>query len=91
MVTDIRSLAKIENDLNTMDIKIGLLVRNRITLQVRFDHSLDFHTIAVGYLPCITTKFCIVPREWRVQSLTYFQSQSVTSTSFGETLQFLFC
>jgi len=33
VVTDIRSLAKIENDLNTMDIKIGLLVRNRITLQ----------------------------------------------------------
>ncbi|XP_065059905.1 ras GTPase-activating-like protein IQGAP1 isoform X2 [Rhopilema esculentum] len=33
VVTDIRSLSKIENDLNTMDIKIGLLVKNRITLQ----------------------------------------------------------
>lgn len=33
VVTDIRSLAQLESDLNTMDIKIGLLVRNRITLQ----------------------------------------------------------
>lgn len=33
VVTDIRSLAQLEADLNTMDIKIGLLVRNRITLQ----------------------------------------------------------
>jgi len=33
VVTDIRSLAQLEGDLNTMDIKIGLLVRNRITLQ----------------------------------------------------------
>ena len=33
-MTEIRSLAKLENDLNTMDIKIGLLVKNRITLQV---------------------------------------------------------
>ena len=33
VVTDIRSLSQLEADLNTMDIKIGLLVRNRITLQ----------------------------------------------------------
>lgn len=33
VVTDIRSLSQLEKDLNTMDIKIGLLVRNRITLQ----------------------------------------------------------
>ncbi|XP_065671327.1 ras GTPase-activating-like protein IQGAP1 isoform X1 [Hydra vulgaris] len=33
VVTEIRSLSQLENDLNTMDIKIGLLVRNRITLQ----------------------------------------------------------
>ena len=47
VVTDIRSLAKIENDLNTMDIKIGLLVRNRITLQVRFNYALHFFTKSV--------------------------------------------
>ncbi|XP_006818327.1 ras GTPase-activating-like protein IQGAP1 [Saccoglossus kowalevskii] len=33
VVTDIRSNQRLEHDLNTMDIKIGLLVRNRITLQ----------------------------------------------------------
>ncbi|XP_070541740.1 ras GTPase-activating-like protein IQGAP1 isoform X2 [Ptychodera flava] len=33
VVTDIRSNQTLEHDLNTMDIKIGLLVRNRITLQ----------------------------------------------------------
>ena len=39
VVTDIRSLSQLENDLNTMDIKIGLLVRNRITLQVKAGSS----------------------------------------------------
>ena len=34
VVTEIRSNQQLENDLNLMDIKIGLLVRNRITLQV---------------------------------------------------------
>lgn len=33
VVTDIRSLSQLESNLNTMDVKIGLLVRNRITLQ----------------------------------------------------------
>lgn len=33
VVTEIRSNQQLENDLNLMDIKIGLLVRNRITLQ----------------------------------------------------------
>ena len=33
-MTEIRSNQQLENDLNLMDIKIGLLVRNRITLQV---------------------------------------------------------
>ena len=35
VVTEIRSNQQLENDLSLMDIKIGLLVRNRITLQVR--------------------------------------------------------
>jgi hypothetical protein len=34
VVTEIRSNQQLENDLNLMDIKIGLLVKNRITLQV---------------------------------------------------------
>lgn len=34
VVTEIRSNQQLENDLNLMDVKIGLLVRNRITLQV---------------------------------------------------------
>lgn len=33
-VTDIRSNQQLEADLNQMDIKIGLLVKNRITIQV---------------------------------------------------------
>ena len=35
VVTEIRSNQKLEQDLQIMDIKIGLLVRNKITLQVR--------------------------------------------------------
>lgn len=34
VVTNIRSHQQKEKDLNVMDIKIGLLVKNRITLQV---------------------------------------------------------
>lgn len=34
VVTLIRSNQQLENDLNLMDIKIGLLVKNKITLQV---------------------------------------------------------
>jgi len=36
VVTDIRLNQQLEADLNQMDIKIGLLVKNRITLQVHF-------------------------------------------------------
>lgn len=35
VVTLIRSNQQLENDLNLMDIKIGLLVKNKITLQVQ--------------------------------------------------------
>ena len=35
VVKQIRTNQQLENDLNLMDIKIGLLVKNRITLQVR--------------------------------------------------------
>lgn len=35
VVRKIRSNQQLEQDLNLMDLKIGLLVKNRITLQVR--------------------------------------------------------
>lgn len=35
VVRKIRSNQQLQQDLNLMDIKIGLLVKNRITLQVR--------------------------------------------------------
>lgn len=34
VVSDIRSNQQLEHDLDQMDIKIGLLIKNRITLQV---------------------------------------------------------
>ncbi|XP_005989793.1 ras GTPase-activating-like protein IQGAP1 [Latimeria chalumnae] len=39
VVTLIRSNQQLENDLNMMDIKIGLLVKNKITLQEVVSHS----------------------------------------------------
>ncbi|KAJ8285564.1 hypothetical protein GJAV_G00028290 [Gymnothorax javanicus] len=39
VVTRIRSNQQMENDLNLMDIKIGLLVKNRITLQDVVSHN----------------------------------------------------
>uniref|UniRef100_UPI00398F31F2 ras GTPase-activating-like protein IQGAP1 n=1 Tax=Pristiophorus japonicus TaxID=55135 RepID=UPI00398F31F2 len=39
VVTRIRSNGQLENDLNMMDIKIGLLVKNKITLQEVVSHS----------------------------------------------------
>lgn len=39
VVTRIRSNQQLENDLNTMDIKIGLLVKNKVTLQEVVSHS----------------------------------------------------
>ena len=35
VVKEIRANGQLESDLSEMDIKIGLLVKNRITLQVR--------------------------------------------------------
>uniref|UniRef100_A0A4W4H1C8 IQ motif containing GTPase activating protein 1 n=1 Tax=Electrophorus electricus TaxID=8005 RepID=A0A4W4H1C8_ELEEL len=39
VITNIRSNQQLENDLNLMDIKIGLLVKNKITLQEVVSHS----------------------------------------------------
>lgn len=46
VVTKIRSNQQMEKDLNLMDIKIGLLVKNRITLQVRNPSNLEINTDA---------------------------------------------
>ena len=47
-MTEIRSNQQLENDLSLMDIKIGLLVRNRITLQV-LNACLKSGTITHGF------------------------------------------
>lgn len=50
VVTNIRSNQQMEKDLNLMDIKIGLLVKNRITLQVgnqRFYVYKDFMLVYI--------------------------------------------
>ncbi len=39
VVGEIKSNQSLETDLNQMDIKIGLLVKNRITLQVTMSSS----------------------------------------------------
>lgn len=39
VVQQIRSNQQLENDLNVIDIKIGLLVKNRITLQDVVSHT----------------------------------------------------
>uniref|UniRef100_UPI00358E305C ras GTPase-activating-like protein IQGAP1 n=1 Tax=Myxine glutinosa TaxID=7769 RepID=UPI00358E305C len=39
VMTEIRDTRQLEQDLNTMDIKIGLLVKNRITLEDVVSHS----------------------------------------------------
>ena len=40
VVQKIRSNQQLEQDVNVMDLKIGLLVRNRISLEVRKPHPL---------------------------------------------------
>uniref|UniRef100_A0A674MPS1 IQ motif containing GTPase activating protein 2 n=1 Tax=Takifugu rubripes TaxID=31033 RepID=A0A674MPS1_TAKRU len=44
VVTNIRSNQQMEKDLNMMDIKIGLLVKNRITLQDVVSHNKKMNT-----------------------------------------------
>ena len=62
VVTDIRLNQQLEADLNQMDIKIGLLVKNRITLQVQHDttgiawhfrYSLALQVEVMLYLLCV--------------------------------------
>lgn len=53
VVTEIRSNQQLEHDLHGMDIKIGLLVRNKITLQVRHRKmpKMSNHTGLTSSLP----------------------------------------
>ncbi|XP_071965733.1 ras GTPase-activating-like protein IQGAP1 isoform X2 [Antedon mediterranea] len=48
VVKQIRSNVQLENDLSAMDIKIGLLVKNRITLQDVVTHSKKLKTADMG-------------------------------------------
>lgn len=52
VITLIRSNQQLENDLNLMDIKIGLLVKNKITLQVWFRASRGLR--APAWVPGLT-------------------------------------
>lgn len=49
VVKQIRSNQQLEQDLNTMDIKIGLLIKNRITLQDVVSHGKKLHTSTESY------------------------------------------
>lgn len=50
VVTKIRSNQQMEKDLNLMDIKIGLLVKNRITLQVSYSVLLCEHRRKIEFI-----------------------------------------
>ena len=47
-VTEIRANQQLETDLDQMDIKIGLLVKNRINIQVR--HLCTGGTLCIDFL-----------------------------------------
>lgn len=51
VITLIRSNQQLENDLNLMDIKIGLLVKNKITLQVWSSASRGLGTFFPTWYP----------------------------------------
>lgn len=48
VVTEIRSNQQLEQDLHSMDIKIGLLVRNKITLQVCIASTYRMHALTAS-------------------------------------------
>lgn len=50
VVTNIRSNQQMEKDLNMMDIKIGLLVKNRITLQVGSTSVIDEMKVVIAVI-----------------------------------------
>jgi len=76
VVTDIRLNQQLESDLNQMDIKIGLLVKNRITLQVgcnciclpRFCQFVILFACYVEIAVCNSYSYCDIvipsPLQW---------------------------
>lgn len=54
VITLIRSNQQLENDLNLMDIKIGLLVKNKITLQVWSSASKGLGVHCPAWYPCLS-------------------------------------
>lgn len=72
VVRSIRFNRQLEADLDLMDLKIGLLVRNRATLQVRPRHlssSRHTHThtdwllvVLVNKAPSVNRKWCLTVR-----------------------------
>lgn len=53
VITLIRSNQQLENDLNLMDIKIGLLVKNKITLQVWCSASWGLGALRPASIPSL--------------------------------------
>lgn len=45
VVSEIKSTKQLEDDLDQMDIKIGLLIKNRVTLQVQDFFSLKLYIL----------------------------------------------
>lgn len=74
VVTLIRSNQQLENDLNLMDIKIGLLVKNKITLQVR--NVLLEDQIHIELSPVVVSmenswpQMSVVQAQWKMFSWT---------------------
>jgi hypothetical protein len=57
VVTEIRTNQQLEGDLNQMDIKIGLLVKNRITLQVSLSEKCCDRITMDGIGPSLSRQF----------------------------------
>lgn len=75
VVTLIRSNQQLENDLNLMDIKIGLLVKNKITLQVRNMLGDQLHT---ELSPVVVS----MESSWPQMSVAQAQWKMVPQTQF---------
>ena len=61
VVKEIRANGQLESDLNEMDIKIGLLVKNRVTLQVALSLLFSLPRYILVYLrACIDVVGCRV-------------------------------
>jgi len=65
VVTTIRSNRQLEADLDLMDLKIGLLVRNRLTLQVYNTVYIMYTRCSGAFWACLSHCVCVcVCRRW---------------------------